>query len=242
MVQVLKHRATNQSSNTYNPGSLSAQKTYYWKIVARDNHGSETIGPTLSFTTLNNPPQFTLFSPDNGETGVSRTPTLSWSASDPDSGDTLVYDIYFGTSNPPPLVISDKVGPTYKPGQDTPLIHMTVYYWKIVARDNHGAQTESLVLSFNTLSNPPTLANFLPANKSTEISITPTLSWTASDPDPDDILTYDIYFGTTNPPPLVVSNHPVTTYEPGEISYSIKYYWKVVARDHHGEEKVGPTL
>ena len=236
-------KTVNQTSNTYNPGRLSSYVTYYWKIVARDNHGSETVGPVLSFTTLNNPPQLTpYYMPEDGETGVSQKPTLSWSASDPDPDDSIVFDIYFGTTNPPPLVISGQSSPRYKPGETVPLTHWTVFYWKIVARDNHSAQTESPVLSFRTLSNPPTLSNFSPANKSIEVSVTPTLSWDASDPDPDDTLTYDIYFGTTNPPPLVVSDHPVTSYQPGEISYSIKHYWKIVARDHHGIEKAGPVL
>src|SRR3972149_2214082 len=121
------------------------------------------------------------------------------------------------------LVDTDKATPIYRPGQVTPLEHWTVYYWKGVARDSDGAQTESPILSFRTLSNPPTLTNFSPANKSIEISVTPTLSWTASDPDPDDIFTYDIYFGTINPPPLVVSDHPVANYQPGEIYRSEIY-------------------
>ncbi|HPP71137.1 MAG TPA: hypothetical protein PLK95_10495 [Pseudothermotoga sp.] len=36
--------------------------------------------------------------PANGATNVSRTTTLSWSCSDPD-GDTLTFDIYFGTDH-----------------------------------------------------------------------------------------------------------------------------------------------
>jgi len=237
-------KAVDQTTNTYNTGLLWSKVTYFWKIVARDNHGSETVGPVISFTTLNHPPQFEIdsYSPSDTATGISFTPTLTWSAVDPDPDDILRYDIYFGTSSPPPLVVSDKATPIYRPGQVTPLEHWTVYYWKVVARDSDGAQTESPILSFRTLSNPPTLTNFSPANKSIEISVTPTLSWTASDPDPDDIFTYDIYFGTINPPPLVVSDHPVANYQPGEISYSIKYYWKVVARDHHGVEKAGPIL
>ena len=37
-------------------------------------------------------------SPANGATGVSLPPTLSWSATDPDAGDTLTHDVYLGTS------------------------------------------------------------------------------------------------------------------------------------------------
>ena len=45
--------ASDFPSTTYDPpGDLSYGKTYYWKIVADDNNGSITYGPTWSFTTL----------------------------------------------------------------------------------------------------------------------------------------------------------------------------------------------
>jgi PKD repeat protein/nitrous oxidase accessory protein NosD len=236
-------KLTDQTSTTYTPVShLSSYATYYWKIVARDNHGTETASPVLSFTTLDNPPQFVSNSPDDGATDISQKPTLTWYASDPDFGDTVAYDIYFGTSNPPPLVITGQANPRYKPGESVPLNAWTVYYWKIVARDNHSVETESPIFSFRTLSNPPSISNYSPANKTVEVSVIPTLSWTASDPDPGDTLTYDIYFGRTNPPPLVPDHPVVTNYQPGELSYSIKYFWKIVARDNHGIETAGPVL
>jgi PKD repeat protein len=232
-------KETNQTSNTYNPSFLFSDMTYYWQVVARDNHGSETVGPVLSFTTRNNPPVFTSFTPDDSATGVSMTPTIKWLAYDPDIFDSKHYDVYFGESSPPPLVSSNQTDRAYSPGQ---LSHMTVYYWKVVVRDNYGAEVESPILSFTTLSNPPVLSNFSPANKSVQVSVTPILSWSGSDPDPDDTVVYDIYFGETNPPPLVVSSQTAANYSPGEISYSIKFFWKIVARDDHGAETAGPVL
>jgi PKD repeat protein len=238
-------KTTNQTSSTYNPGALSPYSTYYWRIVARDNYGSETTGPLLSFTTLDNPPQFNYYIPADGATGVSLTPTLQWGVVDPDPGDTVRYDIYFGTSSSPPLVVTDQGAPSYIPGQ---LNHMTVYHWKVVARDNHGVQTESPILSFTTRSNPPKFIDYSPTDKSTGVSLTSTISWSAYDPDSDDTLVYDVYFGTTKTwdgerwnPPLVSSNQTASSYQPGMLSYSTRYYWRVVARDNHGAEASLPT-
>lgn len=93
-------------------------------------------------------------SPSNHATGVSIYVDLSWSGGDPDVGDTVTYDVYFGTSTPPPLVSNDQSATTYDLGT---LNYGTTYYWKIVATDNHGATTEGPIWDFTTQSAPPLL-------------------------------------------------------------------------------------
>jgi len=44
-----------QSSITYDPGALSYNTKYYWKIVATDNHAASTTGPVWDFTTVSQP-------------------------------------------------------------------------------------------------------------------------------------------------------------------------------------------
>jgi len=46
----------NQSANLYYPGILISGTTYYWRIVAWDNHGAFTKGPLWKFTTVGGPP------------------------------------------------------------------------------------------------------------------------------------------------------------------------------------------
>jgi uncharacterized protein (TIGR02145 family) len=84
--------------------------------------------------------------PTNGATGVETNINLSWVCSDPD-GDNLTYNIYFGTTEIPPLVIINNTDTTWNPG----LLNLnTIYYWKIVAYDIYGDSTQGVVWNFIT--------------------------------------------------------------------------------------------
>jgi uncharacterized protein (TIGR02145 family) len=83
---------------------------------------------------------------------------------------------------------------------------------------------------------PP--SNPKPANGAANIEM-PGLVWSCSDPN-EDILTYDIYLGTSFPPPLVKTGHPLSSYSFSGILPSTTYYWKVVANDPHGASTAGP--
>ena len=89
-------------------------------------------------------------SPTQGDTGVSITPTLTWTGGDPDSGDTVAYDVYFGTGSNPALASSNLSAASYIPGT---LAYSTTYYWKVVVTDSHGAQNTGPVWSFTTINN-----------------------------------------------------------------------------------------
>jgi len=86
-------------------------------------------------------------SPANHATAVSVDADLSWTGGDPDVGDTVTYDVYFGTGATPPLVSNDQAATTYDPET---LNNNTKYYWKIVATDNHAASTTGPVWDFTT--------------------------------------------------------------------------------------------
>jgi len=58
--------SNHQTSTSYDPGTLSYETTYYWQIIAEDEHGATTPGPTWHYTTKespDNPPQITEIKP-----------------------------------------------------------------------------------------------------------------------------------------------------------------------------------
>jgi len=84
--------------------------------------------------------------PTDGAIGISTTADLSWTA----SPYAISYDVYFGTSNPPPF-IGNQSNTTYDPGT---MDYNTTYYWRIDAVGDTG-RTNGWVWSFTTFSSPP---------------------------------------------------------------------------------------
>jgi len=79
-----------------------------------------------------------------------------------------------------------------------------------------------------------------PWDGETDVSIYIDLSWYCKDPEGDP-LKYDVFFGTTSPPPQVASNHTGKTYDPGILDFETEYYWRIVAWDSPGgESTAGP--
>lgn len=89
--------------------------------------------------------------PVDGATNVDVSKDFSWTNSDQDIGEDVYSDLYFGTSNPPPLLKTNIFEMTYDVGI---MQFHTKYYWKIVAHDNHAQVTEGPIWSFTTASVP----------------------------------------------------------------------------------------
>ncbi len=82
-----------------------------------------------------------------------------------------------------------------------------------------------------------------PSPEDDEMAVNPdvNLTWSGGDPQFFDRVTYDVYFGETDPPALVDSSHATTSYDPGTMALGTTYYWKIVARDSHDNSLVGPV-
>jgi hypothetical protein len=164
---------------------------------------------------------------------------LAWTCTDPDEGDTLHYSVYFSTATTPELAQGNYDDETYDPGT---LDYNTVYYWRIVAYDNHGDSISGPAWSFTTgefINSPPNApSNPNPADDAMDVSFEVNLSWQCSDPDAGDVLSYNVYFGTTDPPQLVSQAQSDLSYDPGTLDYSTEYYWQIVAYDNQGDSTV----
>jgi hypothetical protein len=87
-------------------------------------------------------------SPADGALNVPRFVSLSWSCTDPDAGDTLRFDIYAGSSNPPVTLVGPNI---LSNSYDLGLVASSMMvYWRVVAKDNNNAFTEGPVWCFTT--------------------------------------------------------------------------------------------
>ena len=251
--------------NVSNPAAPTLTGTYSplsstWDMAINGNYAyvtGETTGLSIInianpvapnrvgfYSIINQPPNTpTNPNPAHTATNVALTAALSWSGSDPNN-DPLTYEVRFGTANPPPQVVASQSTTTYDPPGS--LANSTTYYWQIVANDSRGGVTPGSVWSFTTATpanQPPNApANPNPANNATNVAVTAAVSWTGSDPE-NDALTYEVRFGTTNPPPQAVASQSGTSYDPtGNLANSTTYYWQVIAKDAtHPGGTAGPV-
>ncbi|MCD4742219.1 MAG: right-handed parallel beta-helix repeat-containing protein, partial [Desulfobacteraceae bacterium] len=80
---------------------------------------------------------------------------LSWIATDPNPLDVLVFDLYFGIGpDNLPKVAENLATPNYSIEN---LTEGTIYYWKVIVRDESGSETSSAIWKFVTLGDPPDL-------------------------------------------------------------------------------------
>jgi len=145
---------TNTSNPYYNATNLTANTTYEIGTHTVDVNGNVNdtwMNQTARILAGPNSPPYKPGnpSPADGAVDIPIDTDLSWSGGDPDAGDTVTYDVYFGTDSNPPMVSNDQLETTYDPGT---LDYSTLYYWRIVAKDEHGASNESEVWCFTTAS------------------------------------------------------------------------------------------
>jgi len=129
---------------------------YYWRVKATDSKSaSSSYSSVFNFYTEGNGiSNYLPFAPElvspilNSVVSSAATTTLQWNGSDADPSDTLTYDVYFDTVNPPTTVVSaNQSTSTFT----TPTLGVTTtYYWKVVVKDNHGGQTIGQIWNFKT--------------------------------------------------------------------------------------------
>ena len=217
-------------SASFSDINLMSDTIYSYRVCAFGSTGDSTYieAGVTTLPPVNNPPyEPGSPSPINGSTNVSVDTDISWTGGDPDTDDTVTYDIYFGTDQIPPLFASDQTQTTYDVGT---LAYNTSYYWKIVAEDNIGVSTEGPEWSFTTECNTPGIPALpSPANSSTMVFVDADLDWSNC----ANASLYDVYFGTSATP-TYLGNTSNSSYQLPQLNNSTKYYWRVVAKNGCG--------
>ena len=150
----------NQGTNslnftrTCNINSLEPLKEYKWTVEAIDINGASNK-VVYTFKTKENtlPEKPEPIFPKNNAIDVRIDSVINWTCKDPDQGDELVYDLYFGKNINPSIVKQGITDSFYDISYNLDL--NTKYYWKIIATDKSGASITSETWSFKTSITPP---------------------------------------------------------------------------------------
>ncbi len=98
---------------------------------------------------------------------------------------------------------------------------------RVSAQDQGGNIANEVASTIVFKPQPATTPN--PPNGSTGRSISQTLSWANG----GGAISYDVYFGTSNPPSSK-GNQTGTTYNPGTLAYATTYYWRIDTKNSAG--------
>lgn len=181
-------------------------------------------------------------SPLNNSLCLPSSLNFSWNVSRDTENDPVTYQIEVATDQQ--FVNIVKSSTTGNTAIDFSLARGTMYFWRVKALDNTNAASQfssvwGLYTEGDGVANhipfPP--ENLGPAVNASITSATVMLKWKGEDIDGGE-LTYDLYFGNTNPPVLFKEN---ISESQAEVSLSANgtYYWRIIVRDPQGATAAG---
>jgi sugar lactone lactonase YvrE len=218
---------TDVSGTSFATSNLRPATTYFWRVTAKGDPfcpPSSASSSVRSFTTAGvcTASPFALVGPPDGGS-VSGTTTLSWQ---PSAG-AASYDVYLGSTSPPPLfanTTSTSLTTTLQTGR---------YFWFVVARaacDNN-VTSSTAVRSFDVAGAACTpgqlrVTTAAPPDNASGIDTNTTLTWTST----GGATSFDVYFGTAADPPLLSANLTSLQQEVSALTPGTTYFWRVVAK------------
>jgi hypothetical protein len=216
---------------------------YFIAVSCSSSGGKDNIITPIE---TNKPPTVpTLIYPTNNLLCINNTLDFQWNPSTDSNGDALTYKVEISKdnqfSNLEQVVTLSSTSHTFV------LEKGFAYYWRVKAIDSKNLSSNfsdvfSLYTEGDGVSN---YAPFLPALVSPLMNsvlqqngAAVKLEWTASDID-NDVLTFDVYLDSKNPPTNIASENQINTYFNLTDYSSQKYYWKVIVKDNNGVQTVG---
>jgi hypothetical protein len=208
--------------------ALANNTRYYWRVNAKNTTGTSAWSAVRNFTTVVPAPVTPVLTyPANAATEVQTAPTLTWGT----VADAATYHVQLSTTSTFSSTLVDDSTLMAGTKAITGLSGTTVYYWRVNAKNTGGTSAWSTPFSFTTGIGAPVLT--IPNNASTNVSITPTLTWSGV----TGAVTYRVQlstsstFGTTivDDSTLTATSKAVTG-----LSNSTAYYWRVNAKNASG--------
>jgi len=211
---------------------LSLNGNYTLRLTVNDK-ASHSVQDSVSININNSPPDKPSSPlPEDGALDVPIIVNLDWG----DSARATSYDLYLwkaSETKPSEPTAPDLLVSGYDPDGD--FDYYTEYKWQVVAKNTIG-NTPGAEWRFTTQIAPPEEPSGpLPADTSTNISITTNLDWS----DSARATFYDLYlWKASEPKPSTptVSDLIVSIYDPpSDLEYDIGYKWQVIAKNNTGQ-------
>ena len=186
----------------------------------------------------------TLTAPVNNSLCTDNVVNFTWNASTDAEGGVITYEIQVAKNTLFSPVSHTQTSTTTS--KSITLEKGIAYYWRVKATDSKNASS-NYSSTFNLYTEGVGVTNYLPfspvlvspALNSVQTAASVNLQWTANDVDASNILTYDVYFGTANPPTIITSANQSASTLTKTVSPSTTYYWKVVVKDGKGGQTIG---
>ncbi|MGB2129202.1 MAG: hypothetical protein ACPHXR_06955 [Flavicella sp.] len=132
---------------------LEKDKIYYWRVKALDTLGNESpysatrqLQTEGTANTNNLPYAPDLIAPLLGAIISQNSVDLKWQSVDSNAGDTLSYDVFFGTENPPTqkVLFTD-----ISTSLTVNIASKTSYFWYVIVHDGKGGSAKGQVWTFS---------------------------------------------------------------------------------------------
>jgi hypothetical protein len=225
------------------PGTtLSDGTVYYWRVIADHSSGNVTANAApFSFTTVAAVPgPFTLTSPTNGITGISTTPTFTWTT----SLGAASYRLQVSTGPGFTLIVAEQAGLLgTSTTLTTPLSTSTAYFWQVIAESTSTTTASNAPFAFTTGTGPPgpfTMTS--PANSATAVATLPTYTWTPSVGATSYRLevstTFNFVTNVLDQTGIIGTSFTQTT---PVLLHGVTYYWRVTATGPGGDTLASPS-
>jgi len=248
--QNLDSASTNNTQQ--NLTGLTDDETYWWKVRAQDNY---TVGTwsdeTWSFEVYipENPATFVLSSPPNNSQVHDDTVTVVWTSSDDnDPDDELYYEVEWGIDGDDDTYTATTTDTFYTitdledmvaNGEIDELPDDTAIRWKVKAIDEFNNETSAspqIGWLFNVYlyETPQSFSLTNPGDGDTCWTGDTTFTWEAAvDPDPDDEITYTVFWATDSDltEDLDSASTTNTSLDVTNLTDDETIWWTVRARD-----------
>ena len=238
--------ATGLKNDSWSPHDagikLQPGKDYFYKVEVVDETGKSVASEIHTVFLENKPPKRPLITTkDHEEKAIGMPYRLEWVCSDADDALGHTYSVYIGESPDAMKLIED--GLTQERYTLTHLEQGQAYFVKVMVEDPHGGVNESETFRL-TVKLPPKPPDSTPDERYRQpVSATDTvLEWHMPKNENEEVLTYDIYMGTTKDNMKRIKRDATDTkYRPTGLTGGTNYYWQVIVKDEYAEKVPGPV-